>query len=127
MNLGFMEDFGSGLSTAAKYGSQAYKYGKQVAPYAGEAWNYASPSTYETYAKPATENFLAVKDFGKAQGGWNAVDQFGHTLSGTQVAPVAQEVMVQAPVVPAQKTQEEEFAEFLAWKAAQGRLILLNI
>ena len=77
MNLGFMEDFGNGLQTASQYGAQAYKIGKQVAPVAGQAMQYAAPETYQKYAVPAANNFMAAKDFGKSQGGWGAVGAFG--------------------------------------------------
>ena len=77
MNLGFLQDFGNGLQTASQYGSQAYKIGKEAAPYAGQAMQYAAPETYQNYAVPATNNFMAAKEFGKSQGGWGAVDAYG--------------------------------------------------
>jgi len=88
-NLGFLNDLGHGMESAAKYGSQAYKIGKTVAPYAGEAMQYAAPETYEKYAVPATEDFMKAKDIGKSMGGWNEVGKIGRELDGNTAAPVA--------------------------------------
>ena len=88
-NLGFLNDLGQGMESAAKYGSQAYKIGKTVAPYAGEAMQYAAPETYEKYAVPATEDFMKAKDIGKSMGGWNEVGKIGRELDGNTVTPVA--------------------------------------
>ena len=76
-NLGFLDNLGDGLESAAKYGSKAYKVGKTVAPHAGQALKIAAPEHYEKYAVPATEDFLKVKDLGKSKGGWNEVDKIG--------------------------------------------------
>ena len=85
-NLGFLNDLGHGMESAAKYGSQAYKIGKTVAPYAGEAMQYAAPETYETYAVPATNDFMKAKEIGKSMGGWNEVGKIGRELDGNNAA-----------------------------------------
>ena len=119
-NLDWMSDFGNGLSQAAKYGSQAYKIGKDIAPTATGVFQQFAPENYEKYVKPAGETFMTVKEAGKSAGGWKAVDQFGNSLSGNPSAP--------AEVAPtAAPTADEEFQQFLAWKAAQGKLILLQL
>ena len=68
------------LNDMAAYGSQGYKFAKKVAPAAGDMWRQVDPNSFDKYAVPGTKAFLDAKDFGKANGGWAAVDNLGNQM-----------------------------------------------
>ena len=125
-NLDFFSDMGKGLEKASKIGGDAYKIGKKVAPVAGNMWQKADADSYNKYAVPGTKNFNDAKKMGKSVGGWNTVGAIGGAMnpSGQAPAPVAQGPK---PVAQGPTQEQIDFQNYLAFKAAQGQLILLNI
>jgi hypothetical protein len=88
--------------------------GKKVAPVAGDVWHSVDEKSYDKYAVPGTATFMDIKNTGKSMGGWNEVNHIGGELNGRNAAEAA----------AAQKEADEK-AEFLAWKASQGKLVML--
>jgi len=118
-NLDFFSDLGSGLEKASKIGSSAYKIGKKVAPVAGGMWEKVDSKSYDKYAVPATKGFVDVKNVGKSVGGWNTLGAIGGAMNPSEQAP--------APVAQGPTQEQIDFQNYLAFKAAQGQLILLNL